>query len=147
MHGPPCSECAGIRTTHSFERTLRAPCRLTPTALEQGLQTHEGNHAMGLFDFLTSNQTNTSADEAKALVKQGALLLDVRTPAEFSGGHISGAKNIPVQELPNRMSELPPTSRQIVVYCRSGGRSASASSLLRQAGYTVHDLGAMHNWQ
>lgn len=102
---------------------------------------------MGLFDFMTSGKTNTSADEAKALVTQGALLLDVRTPAEFSGGHISGAKNIPVQELPNRMSELPPTSQQIVVYCRSGGRSASASSLLRQAGYTVHDLGAMHNWQ
>lgn len=101
---------------------------------------------MGLFDFLGSSQSNVSAGEAKTLVKQGALLLDVRTPQEFSSGHLQGAKNIPVQELGSRMSELPPTSRSVVVYCRSGGRSASAARMLRSSGYQVHDLGAMDNW-
>lgn len=102
---------------------------------------------MGLFDFLSGGSNQTSAAEAKTLVAQGALLLDVRTTGEFAGGHIGGAKNIPVQDLASRLGELPPKSRKIVVYCRSGGRSASASQLLRQAGYEVHDLGAMHNWQ
>lgn len=101
---------------------------------------------MGLLDFLGSAKPSASAGEAKTLVEQGALLLDVRTPEEFSSGHLSGAKNIPVQELAGRMRELPPTSRSVVVYCRSGGRSASAAKLLRSSGYQVHDLGAMANW-
>lgn len=101
---------------------------------------------MGLLDFLGSAKPNASAAEAKTLVEKGALLLDVRTPQEFSSGHLSGAKNIPVQELATRMSELPPPSRSVVVYCRSGGRSASAARLLRSSGYQVHDLGAMDNW-
>jgi rhodanese-related sulfurtransferase len=102
---------------------------------------------MGLFDFFGSSASSQSAGTAKELVSQGALLLDVRTPAEFSTGHVSGAKNIPVQELATRMSELPPKPRAIVVYCKSGGRSAAAASLLKNAGYQVHDLGAMSNWQ
>lgn len=102
---------------------------------------------MGLFDFLGFGNAGLTADAAKELVKQGALLLDVRTQAEFASGHVSGAKNIPVQELSTRMKELPKKDKSIVVYCRSGGRSASASSMLRQAGYEVHDLGAMSNWQ
>lgn len=102
---------------------------------------------MGLFDFLGFGGSAISAQQAKDLVTQGAVLLDVRTPAEFASGHVQGAKNIPVQELKTRLKELPPKAKSIVVYCRSGARSASASSMLRQAGYDVHDLGAMSNWQ
>lgn len=102
---------------------------------------------MGLLGFLGLNNSTVSGTEAQRLVKQGALLLDVRTPGEFASGHVSGAKNIPVQELGSRLKELPPKGQTIVVYCQSGGRSASASSVLRQAGYEVHDLGAMRNWQ
>lgn len=82
----------------------------------------------------------------RKLVADGALLLDVRTQAEFREGHVPHALNVPVQELQARLHELGPTTRPIVVYCRSGGRSAQASSLLRQVGYQVKDLGPMTAW-
>jgi rhodanese-related sulfurtransferase len=102
---------------------------------------------MGLFDFLGASTSDNRSVEAKALVANGALLLDVRTREEFASGHVPGATNIPVQELGARLGELKPAKQTIVVYCRSGGRSASAASVLRQAGYTVCDLGAMSNWR
>jgi phage shock protein E len=82
----------------------------------------------------------------RQLVSFGALLLDVRTQAEFQDGHVTHALNIPVQELPARIREVGPTVRPVVVYCRSGGRSAQAAALLKQAGYEVHDLGPMTAW-
>lgn len=87
--------------------------------------------------------------EAKALVKDGAFLLDVRTPGEFSAGHIQGAVNIPVQELEQQLAQLPQKKDQpIVVYCHSGRRSASAKQIMEKAGYTkVSDLGGMSNWK
>jgi phage shock protein E len=86
-------------------------------------------------------------EEAKRLAAAGALLLDVRTPAEFAQGHLPGARNIPVAELPDRLAELDDPARDIVVYCRSGMRSARAAAVLRRAGHrAVHDLGAMTNW-
>lgn len=82
----------------------------------------------------------------RELVAQGALLLDVRTPAEFREGHVPQALNLPVQELPQRLHEVGPTERPVVVYCRSGGRSALAAQLLARAGYTVRDIGPMAAW-
>lgn len=83
----------------------------------------------------------------RELVAAGATLLDVRTPEEFAEGHLDGAINIPVDQLASRVAELGPHERAVVVYCRSGRRSASASQTLRDAGFTdVHDLGAMSNW-
>ena len=94
-----------------------------------------------------SGASNISAQEAHELVAQGALLLDVRSPGEFASGHIKGAKNIAVQGLSKRLGELDDKSQMIVVYCRSGHRSGSASNILRKNGYeNIHDLGAMSNW-
>jgi phage shock protein E len=90
---------------------------------------------------------STVRPQARQLVAAGATLLDVRTPAEFADGHLPGAVNIPVQDLQRRMGELTSKEQPIVVYCRSGNRSAQASQLLKGKGYTaVHDLGAMSNW-
>ena len=86
--------------------------------------------------------------QAYRMVDSGALLLDVRTRKEFATGHIPNALNIPVQELPERLDELGSKEDGIVVYCRSGARSARAEQILRKAGYrVVHDLGAMGNWK
>jgi hydroxyacylglutathione hydrolase len=63
------------------------------------------------------------------------MLLDVRTPEEYAEGHIKGALLIPVQELQQRISEVP-KDRQVYVYCRSGVRSVRASNILVKAGYT-----------
>lgn len=82
--------------------------------------------------------------QAARLVGEGALLLDVRTPAEFATGAPSGAVNIPVQELASRLDELP-RDRTLVAYCRSGVRSASAVEQLVAAGFDAYDAGGVSN--
>ncbi|MBX3199805.1 MAG: rhodanese-like domain-containing protein [Labilithrix sp.] len=82
---------------------------------------------------------------ARELVAGGAKLVDVRSAAEYAEKHIDGAENVPVDAIAAR--ELGPTDTPIVVYCRSGGRSARAASALRARGYTnVYDLGGMSSW-
>ena len=81
----------------------------------------------------------TSVD-FKALVQQGAMIIDVRTPAEFKGGHVKGAVNIPLQSLQANFSKIP-KNKTIITCCASGMRSGSAKSLLKAAGYTVHNGG------
>lgn len=81
----------------------------------------------------------TSVD-FKALVKEGAMIIDVRTPAEFKGGHVKGAVNIPLQSLQANFSKIP-KNKTIITCCASGMRSGSAKSLLKAAGYTVHNGG------
>jgi rhodanese-related sulfurtransferase len=84
--------------------------------------------------------------QAHAYVEDGAVLVDVRTPEEFAAGHIEGAINVPVQSLPAG-SEAIPADRPVVVYCRSGARSARAAAMLLDAGWTqVYDLGPMSAW-
>jgi rhodanese-related sulfurtransferase len=74
-------------------------------------------------------------EDVKGKLVAGAVVVDVRTPEEFRGGAYPGATNIPVQELGQRLGELP-RDRPVVLYCRSGQRSAAAAQLLRQAGFT-----------
>ncbi len=64
------------------------------------------------------------------------LIVDVRTPQEFAGGAYPGAVNIPLDELPNRVSELGDKSRDITLYCASGARSAYGQRILMQFGFT-----------
>ena len=74
------------------------------------------------------------------------LLIDVRTAEEFASGHIEGAVNIPVEEIAGRLDEIP-IDVPVVVYCRSGNRSATASGILTEAGYSqVNDLGGIQEW-
>ncbi len=82
---------------------------------------------------------------AKQLVAEGAVLVDVRSPDEFAGGHAPGAINIPVQELEKRHSELP-EGKAVVTYCAAGVRSKRAADKLRKLGHTVHDLGSLSDW-
>lgn len=89
----------------------------------------------------------TPGPDARALVNDGALLVDVRTPEEYSAGHIEGAVNIPVGDLGARLGELGDKQGPIVLYCRSGARSAKAKALLESNGFTgVVNLGAMSSW-
>ncbi len=74
------------------------------------------------------------------------LLIDVRTPSEFDSGYIEGAINIPVDQIANRLSEIP-SDIPIVVYCRSGNRSATAARTLVENGYEqVYDMGGVIGW-
>jgi len=84
---------------------------------------------------------------ARTLVGQGALLLDVRTPAEFAAGHLAGARNVALQDLAAATGGLGPKATPLVVYCKSGMRSRMAATVLRRAGFVaVHDLGPMAAW-
>lgn len=90
-----------------------------------------------------SNRINGTT--AKNLQEQGALLLDVRSAGEYRSSHLDQAVNIPVAELSRRLKELD-KKRPIIVYCRSGARSASAAGILTSSGFKhVHDLGPMRN--
>ena len=72
--------------------------------------------------------------------EQRPLLVDVRTPQEFSQGHIPGALNIPVDELRRRLGEFP-RDRQIAVYCQVGQRGYLATRILQQAGFSAANIG------
>jgi rhodanese-related sulfurtransferase len=92
------------------------------------------------------------ADQLLALKKTGSdpLLLDVRKPEEFAAGHVPGAINIPHDQLASRLGELPASrDKPVVVYCRSGRRSALAEDVLRQGGYqnVQHLKGDMLGWE
>lgn len=96
-----------------------------------------------------ASPTVTGEAAHELVSKQGALLLDVRSPDEFAGGHLDGAVNVPVGELESRLASLPAKKDQdVIVYCRSGARSSRAAKILTTAGFTrVHDLGGMSNWK
>ena len=77
----------------------------------------------------------------KELVKNGAVILDVRTPGEFQDGHIKGALNVPLQNLQQSLNKIP-KNKTIITCCASGMRSANAKSILKSAGYSeVHNGG------
>lgn len=94
--------------------------------------------------------TSISSSELKQRLNTGdkPVLLDVRQPQEHKSRNIPGSILIPLGELPSRIKELEKhKSREIVVYCASGGRSSSACSMLSQAGYSVKNLsGGMMGW-
>jgi rhodanese-related sulfurtransferase len=70
------------------------------------------------------------------LIKQGAIILDVRSAGEFSSGHIKGAINISVDSLGRNLNKLKDKNKPIITCCASGMRSASAKNILTSNGYT-----------
>jgi len=81
------------------------------------------------------------------LVKNGAQIIDVRTPGEYQGGHIRGSKNMPLQVLTSKTTSLDKT-KPIITCCASGMRSASAKSVLLKNGFTeVYNGGGWNSLQ
>ena len=71
----------------------------------------------------------------KELIKQGAIILDVRSKGEFASAHIKNSINIPVDQLNNNLSKLKDKNKCIVCCCASGMRSGTAKKLLETQGY------------
>ncbi len=71
----------------------------------------------------------------KQLIKNGAIVVDVRTKAEYQGGHVKGSLNIPLNNLSNHYSKLDKT-KPIITCCASGIRSSQAKSILEANGFT-----------
>jgi phage shock protein E len=79
-------------------------------------------------------------------IRQGAKVVDVRTPGEYESGHYPGAKSIPLQQLPHRLAEIGDKTNALVVYCASGMRSARAARILTAAGFKdVTNAGGLLN--
>lgn len=67
----------------------------------------------------------------------GAVLVDVREPDEYAGGHVPGSINLPLSQIRSAESVLTDKSQPVFVYCLSGGRSGQATSFLVRMGYTA----------
>jgi rhodanese-related sulfurtransferase len=80
---------------------------------------------------------DVTVEQAAELIQEKAslVILDVRTDAEFGDGHIEGAINIPVNELEGRLGELD-RGEEMLVYCRTGNRSSTAVSILKENDFT-----------
>ena len=78
-----------------------------------------------------------------ALMKAGAIILDVRTKGEYGGGHIKDSVNIAVDQLKNNLHRLNDKNKPIITCCASGMRSATAKNILKSNGYaSVHNGGS-----
>ncbi len=82
------------------------------------------------------------------LVKQGAIIIDVRSKGEYMGGNIKGSINISVDALNANLSKLKDKNKPIITCCASGMRSAAAKNILKSNGYTqVHNGGSWQSLQ
>lgn len=96
-----------------------------------------------MFDFIKS-LFKGKGDVAK-LVKEGAVIVDVRTKRGYQAGHIEGSRNIPLDNIKKEAAALKNLNKPIVTVCRSGNRSGMAKSILTAAGIEVQNGGAWTN--
>lgn len=88
--------------------------------------------------------TNTS--EIDEVIAQGAVIIDVRTPGEFSGGHAKGAVNIPLDQIEAKLPSIRKYKKPLVLCCASGMRSARAKAFLANQGISdLYDAGSWRN--
>ena len=101
---------------------------------------------MGFFDFFKQPDVNQGVKKYQST--SGAVLLDVRTPAEYRSGHIPGSKNIPLQAIDKVASVAENKDTALFVYCYSGARSRQATAMLQHMGYTnVRNIGGIAAYQ
>ena len=98
----------------------------------------------GLFQKLMGSG---AATDYKSLLNQGATILDVRTVDEFQSGHIKGSKNIPLDQINNKLAELKKTGNPVITVCQSGGRSSMAKTILSNAGVEAYNGGGWSSFQ
>ncbi len=96
-----------------------------------------------MFEWIKKLLGGEEAPDYQALLKEGALLLDVRTPGEFRSGALPKAQNIPLQELDQRIKQIKKKNRPVVAYCQSGRRSGMAVKLLRRQGVEAYNGGGI----
>lgn len=88
-----------------------------------------------MFGFFSNLMGQNNTEALQSVIKEGAFLVDVRTPMEFSEGSVKGAVNIPLDQVSFQLSKFK-NKKHIVVFCRSGARSGQAKSILEQSGFS-----------
>ncbi|PFG57731.1 phage shock protein E [Vibrio sp. ES.051] len=87
------------------------------------------------------------AEQGWQLIEQGAMIVDVRTPQEFSAEHLDNAVNVPLSELDQHVKGIK-KDQSIVLYCRTGNRSDKAYQYLQSHGFTnLHNAGGLEELQ
>ena len=99
---------------------------------------------MGLLDFLGLGNKSESIQE---FIEKGAVIIDVRSPGEFAGGHIKGSKNIPLNEIGTKINEIKKQNKPVIACCASGMRSSQATSILKQNGIDAINGGGWQSLQ
>lgn len=94
---------------------------------------------MGIFG---NTMGGSNGSKVGQLLNEGAVVVDVRTPAEFQGGHVAGSKNIPLNLISNRVDEIKAFNKPVVLCCASGNRSGQATAYLKQHGITCENGGS-----
>lgn len=89
---------------------------------------------MGLLDFLLKNKSN----DIKGFLNKGAIIIDVRTEAEYKQGAIAGSKNIPLQVIDSKIGTIKKLNKPIITCCASGMRSGKAATILK--GYGIETI-------
>jgi phage shock protein E len=103
--------------------------------------------AIALVMWLPMRKGRVDAATAARLLRHGALLVDVRSHAEFAATRLQGAVHVPLAECLRAPPAALPRDRPLVVYCASGARSALAARALRRHGWPeVSDLGSLRRW-
>lgn len=92
------------------------------------------NNTDSMFGIFKSMFVLTDNTQLKNVIQEGALLVDVRTFQEFSTGTVKGAINIPLDQVTNQLAKFKGKTN-IVVFCKSGGRSSQAKNILNQNGF------------
>jgi len=85
--------------------------------------------------FLSNLFSSGPKVDLNALIREGALIIDVRTKGEYAAGHIKNSKNIPLDELGKALPKFK-KEQNIIVVCASGSRSGSAVSIMKRNGFT-----------
>jgi rhodanese-related sulfurtransferase len=93
-----------------------------------------------MFQSLKSLFGGGPSADFKALVNQGATIIDVRSKAEYASGHIKGSINIPLDTLQNNLAKIS-KNKPVITCCASGMRSASAKGILQNNGFEVYNGG------
>lgn len=90
---------------------------------------------------------NINCTQKEELMNEGAVLIDVRSASEYAEGHLDNSINLTVDTIGVNIEKMvSDKNTKIIVYCRSGNRSATAANTLINLGYkNVYDLGAMNN--
>ena len=97
---------------------------------------------MGILEKLKGALVGESIDFTE-LEKAGAIIVDVRTTAEFESGHVKGSKNIPLHLLNDHLDEL--KNQTVILVCKSGARAGQAKNLLTGNGIEAYNVGAWQN--
>ena len=101
---------------------------------------------MGFFDLFRGMDVNEGVKTYRET--EGAVLLDVRSDAEYRSGHIPGAVNVPSEIIESVRKKIPDLDTPVFAYCLSGARSSKAVSAMKKMGYTnVRNIGGINRYR